>query len=204
MIKNKCDRRAIFVLTKHLNMAFTESNMLPLGTQAPNFHIQDVVSNNYYNLDDLKSDKATVIMFICNHCPFVIHVNPEIVRLANDYKNKGVSFIAISSNDVENYPEDAPDKMSIVAKVLKFPFPYLYDKNQEVAKAYDAACTPDFYVFDGETKLTYRGRLDQSRPGNDTPLSGEDLRNAIESTIQGKEIKTQYPSAGCNIKWKTA
>ncbi len=183
-------------------MALTESTMLPLGTKAPNFHIRDVVTDNYYSLDDLKSSKATVIMFICNHCPFVIHVNAELVKMANEYKSQGVSFIAISSNDVENYPEDAPDKMSIVAKVLKYPFPYLYDKYQEVAKAYDAACTPDFYVFDGEMKLTYRGRLDTSRPGNSIPLSGEDLRNAIDKTISGEEIKDQYPSAGCNIKWK--
>ena len=182
-------------------MALTESTMLPLGTTAPNFHIKDVVSN-YYSLDDLKSGKATVIMFICNHCPFVIHVNPELVKIANEYKNQGVSFVAISSNDVENYPEDAPDKMSIVAKVLKFPFPYLYDKHQEVAKAYDAACTPDFYVFDGDMKLSYRGRLDQSRPGNNVPLSGTDLRHAIDQTIAGKSIDAQYPSAGCNIKWK--
>lgn len=183
-------------------MALVESNMLPIGTSAPNFHIMDTVSGNYYSLDDLKSDKATVIMFICNHCPFVIHVNPELVKIANEYKNKGVSFIAISSNDVGNYPEDAPDKMSIVAKVLKFPFPYLYDKHQEVAKAYDAACTPDFYVFDANLKLSYRGRLDKSRPGNNIPLSGEDLRNAIDMTLTGKSIEPQHPSAGCNIKWK--
>lgn len=182
-------------------MALAESTMLPLGTKAPNFHIRDVVSNNYYSLDDLKSDKATVIMFICNHCPFVIHVNPEIVKIANEYKSRGVSFIAISSNDVANYPEDAPDKMSIVAKVLRFPFPYLYDKYQEVAKAYDAACTPDFYVFDRDTKLTYRGRLDASRPGNNIGLTGEDLRSAIDATIVGETIDEQYPSAGCNIKW---
>ena len=183
-------------------MALTESNMLPLGTEAPNFHIRDVVSNNYYSLDDLRSDRATVIMFICNHCPFVIHVNSEIVRIANDYRSKGVSFIAISSNDVEGYPEDAPDKMSIVAKVLRYPFPYLYDKYQEVAKAYDAACTPDFYVFDGAMKLAYRGRLDSSRPGNGQALTGEDLREAIEATLKGEPVETQYPSAGCNIKWK--
>lgn len=182
-------------------MALTESTMLPLGTKAPNFHIRDVISDNYYSLDDLKSNQATVIMFICNHCPFVIHVNPEIIRIANEYKSRGVSFIAISSNDVESYPEDAPDKMSIVAKVLKFPFPYLYDKYQEVAKAYDAACTPDFYVFDGETKLTYRGRLDGSRPGNNIALNGKDLRAAIDATIESRPIQEQYPSAGCNIKW---
>ncbi|MEM9821030.1 MAG: thioredoxin family protein [Bacteroidota bacterium] len=183
-------------------MALTESNMLPLGTPAPNFHLRDTVSNNYYSLDDLKSDQATVIMFICNHCPFVIHVNPELIRLANEYKNKGVAFIAISSNNVETHPEDSPDKMAIVAKVLKYPFPYLYDKYQEMAKAYDAACTPDFYVFDGALKLTYRGRLDSSRPGNGVPLSGEDLRQAIDATLAGESIAEQWPSAGCNIKWK--
>ena len=183
-------------------MALTESKMLPLGTKAPNFHLKDTVSGSYYSLDDLKSDRATVIMFICNHCPFVIHVNPELVNIANEYKSRGVSFIAISSNDVENYAEDAPDKMSIVAKVLKFPFPYLYDKTQEVAKAYEAACTPDLYVFDSSLELTYRGRLDGSRPGNDIPLTGEDLRNAIDATLKGEEIERQIPSAGCNIKWK--
>ncbi len=176
--------------------------MLPLGTKAPNFHLKDTISGNYYSLDDLKSENATVIMFICNHCPFVIHVNPELVLLANEYKNKGVSFVAISSNDVDSYPQDGPDKMSIVGKVLKFPFPYLYDKTQDVARAYDAACTPDFYVFDGDLKLHYRGRLDGSRPGNNIPLSGEDLRSAIDAALEGRPVDTQYPSAGCNIKWK--
>ncbi len=178
--------------------------MLPLGTEAPNFHLQDTVSGNYLSLDDLKSEKATVIMFICNHCPFVIHVNPEVVNIANEYRSKGVSFIAISSNDVENYPDDSPDKMRLVAKVLKFPFPYLYDKRQEVAKAYDAACTPDFYVFDGDMKLNYRGRLDDSRPGNGIAVTGKDLRQAIEDTLVGNEIAEQYPSMGCNIKWLPA
>lgn len=183
-------------------MSLVESTLLPLGTAAPNFHLKDTVSSNYYSLDDLKSNVATVIMFICNHCPFVIHVNNELVSMANEYKHKGVSFIAISSNDVEGYPEDSPDKMSIVAKVLKFPYPYLYDKRQEAAKAYDAACTPDFYVFDGEMKLSYRGRLDGSRPGNSVPVTGEDLRNAIDKTILGEKIEAQIPSVGCNIKWK--
>ncbi len=183
-------------------MALTESTMIEIGTPAPNFHLQDTISTNYYSLDDLKSERATVIMFICNHCPFVIHVNSELVKLANEYKHKGVSFVAINSNDVENYPEDAPDKMSIVAKVLKYPFPYLFDKRQEVAKAYDAACTPDFFVFDGKMELSYRGRLDKSRPGNTEPLNGEDLRFALDATLEGKIIEKQYPSAGCNIKWK--
>ena len=182
-------------------MSLVESTMVPIGTQAPNFHLKDTVSGNYYSLDDLKSDVATVIMFICNHCPFVIHVNHELVNMANEYKHKGVSFIAISSNDVEGYPEDSPDKMSIVAKVLKFPYPYLYDKRQEMAKSYDAACTPDFYVFDGDLKLSYRGRMDASRPGNSIPVTGEDLRNAIDKTINREQIEVQIPSAGCNIKW---
>ena len=157
-------------------MSLTPSNMLELGTKAPNFLLRDTVSDNHYSFEQLRSEVATVVMFICNHCPFVIHVNPEIVRIANEYKSKGVSFIAISSNDVENYPDDGPDKMRLVAKVLQFPFPYLYDKRQEVAKAYDAACTPDFYIFDGQDKLQYRGRLDDSRPGNGISLSGTDLR----------------------------
>ena len=177
--------------------------MIALGTKAPNFHIRDVVSDNYYTLDDLKSDRATVIMFICNHCPFVIHVNSELVKMANEYKSKGVAFIAISSNDVEAYPQDAPDKMSIVAKVLRYPFPYLYDKYQEVAKAYDAACTPDFYIFDGDNVLVYRGRLDDSRPNSGTPLTGKDLRGALDAVLAGNTVSdVQYPSAGCNIKWK--
>jgi len=184
-------------------MALTPSNMLALGTKAPNFLLQDTVSGNHLSFDQLKSEKATVVMFICNHCPYVIHVNSELVRIAKEYKSKGVSFIAISSNDVENYPDDSPDKMRLVAKVLQYPFPYLYDKRQEVAKSYDAACTPDFYVFDGEDKLTYRGRLDDSRPGTDIPLTGKDLRKAIDHTLEGNlQEVDQYPSMGCNIKWK--
>jgi len=183
-------------------MSLVQSTMLPLGTEAPNFHIRDVVSDNYYSLDDLASDKATVVMFICNHCPFVIHVNQGLVELANDYRNKGVAFVAISSNDVANYPDDAPDKMRIVAKVLKYPFPYLYDKHQEVAKAYDAACTPDFYIFDGSRKLAYRGRLDDSRPGNGLPVTGKDMRDALDAILSDTAIpEPQIPSAGCNIKW---
>ncbi len=177
--------------------------MLALGTKAPNFLLQDTVSGNYMSFDQLRSDKATVIMFICNHCPYVIHVNSEIVKIANKYKSEGVSFIAISSNDVENYPDDSPDKMRLVAKVLQYPFPYLFDKRQEVAKAYQAACTPDFYVFDGQDQLSYRGRLDDSRPGTDILLTGSDLRAAIDNVLQGKpQIENQYPSMGCNIKWK--
>ncbi len=182
-------------------MALTESTMQPLGTVAPPFSLLDTISGNYLNLDDLKSEKATVIMFICNHCPYVIHLIREIVDLAQEYRNKGVSFIAISSNDVANYPDDDPDKMRIVAKVLKFPFPYLYDKRQTVAKAYDAACTPDFYVYNGDMKLSYRGRMDDSSPGNGRRVTGIELRAAIDNTLAGQETEKQFPSIGCNIKW---
>jgi len=184
-------------------MAFVESNMLPLGTTAPDFSLMDSVSGKRLSLNQLKSDKATVVMFICNHCPYVVHVNPEMVRIANEYTKKGVSFIAISSNDIDHYPQDAPDKMSIVALVLQFKFPYLYDEDQEVAKAYDAACTPDFYVFDREMKLYYRGQMDGSRPGNQKPLNGADLRDALDGVLASKNApQKQYPSGGCSIKWK--
>ena len=184
-------------------MALTESNMLPLGTTAPSFELPDVVDGQSKSYSQLRGTAATVVMFICNHCPYVIHVNEELVRIANDYSSKGVNFIAISSNDVENYPDDSPEKMRLIAKVLRYPFPYLYDDSQEVANNYKAACTPDFYLFDSEDTLVYRGRLDGSRPGNDIPLSGSDLRFALDSCLLGiKEIAPQIPSAGCNIKWK--
>ncbi len=185
-------------------MAYTESTMLPLGTKAPDFTLPDTVSGKMVSLKELsKGKKATVVMFLCNHCPYVIHVNPEIVRLANDYIPKGVAFVGISSNDVEQYPDDAPDKMKEVAQRLGYPFPYLYDETQEVAKAYDAACTPDFYVFDENLQLVYRGRLDDSRPGNGKPLTGKDLRRALDAVLAGQPVDpVQYPSGGCNIKWK--
>ena len=184
-------------------MALTESNMLPIGTQAPDFTLPDTVSGKSISLNDIKSDKATVVMFICNHCPYVIHVNEELVKLAKDYQEKGVSFVAISSNDVENYPQDGPDKMKAHAEAVGYPFPYLYDESQDVAKSYDAACTPDFYLFDGDMNLSYRGRLDSSSPGNGQPLSGSDLRAAIDGVLNGAAApEVQYPSMGCNIKWK--
>ena len=177
--------------------------MLPLGTKAPDFTLPDTVSGKDMSLDEIMSDKATVIMFICNHCPYVLHVNPEIVRLANDYQQKGVHFVGISANDVERYPQDSPEKMKALADEVGYSFPYLYDETQEVAKAYDAACTPDFYVFDGEGKLFYRGRLDESRPKNDKPLTGADLRAALDAVLAGKSApEKQYPSGGCGIKWK--
>lgn len=184
-------------------MALTESNMLPLGTQAPAFTLPDTVSGKNISLEDLKSDKATVVMFICNHCPYVIHVNEEMVRLAADYQAKGVAFVAISSNDVDNYPQDGPDKMKTHAAANSYNFPYLYDASQSVAQAYDAACTPDFYVFDGDLNLTYRGRLDASSPGNGQPVTGAELRGALDAVLAGGKIaERQYPSMGCNIKWK--
>jgi len=184
-------------------MAFTESTMLPLGTKAPHFALPDTVSGKIVSLDDIISDKATVVMFLCNHCPYVVHVNPEISRLAREYQAIGVSFVGISSNDAVKYPDDAPDKMKETAVQAGYTFPYLYDESQEVARAYDAACTPDFYVFDGNRRLVYRGRLDRSRPANQEPLDGRDLRAALDAVLESRAVdEKQYPSGGCNIKWK--
>ena len=184
-------------------MALTESNMLPLGTVAPDFTLPDTVSGKMINLKDIATGKATVVMFLCNHCPYVIHVNPEIVRIVHDFKEKNVNFVGISSNNVEKYPADSPEKMKVLAEEVGYTFPYLYDETQEVAKAYDAACTPDFYVFDEQRKLVYRGRIDDSRPNSGKPLTGKDLREAINAVLEGREVSSrQYPSAGCNIKWK--
>ncbi|PKB43852.1 peroxiredoxin [Cellulophaga sp. RHA19] len=184
-------------------MARTPSNMLALGTVAPNFNLLDTTTDTFIALDSCKGEKGTVIAFICNHCPFVIHVNPELVKIANDYKSKGFNFVAISSNDVINYPQDAPNLMAKVAIENKYSFPYLYDESQEIAKAYDAACTPDFYLFNSDLKLVYRGQLDDSRPGNGIPLNGRDLRNALDALYKGELINPeQKPSIGCNIKWK--
>lgn len=185
-------------------MAETPSNMLDLGTAAPDFDLIDPKDNKSKSLQELKGSKGTLIMFICNHCPFVKHVNDELVKMANDYLDKGISFIAINSNDVDNYPEDSPEKMVAYSNKLGYPFPYLYDETQEVAKAYKAACTPDFYLFDSQLKLVYRGQLDSSRPGNNIPVTGEDLRKALDNLLSEKitpEVE-QKPSVGCNIKWK--
>ncbi|WP_177734251.1 MULTISPECIES: thioredoxin family protein [Flavobacterium] len=185
-------------------MARTPSNMLPLGTIAPEFYLKDTNSAAaYYSFSDLKGEKGTVVMFICNHCPFVHHVIDEVVRIANDYRVQGIGFIAISSNDVVNYPQDAPELMTEFAFENKFEFPYLYDENQLAARNYDAACTPDFYLFDNLDRLVYRGQLDDSRPANGIPLSGSDLRGAIDGVIYNRVINPeQKPSLGCNIKWK--
>ncbi|WP_323788618.1 thioredoxin family protein [Psychroserpens sp.] len=184
-------------------MALTPSNMLPLGTKAPEFNLINTIDNSMVTLNKSKGVNGTVIMFICNHCPFVIHVNSELSKLAKDYITKGINCIAISSNDAINYPADAPDKMKDNAIRHDFIFPYLYDETQDVAKAYDAACTPDFYVFDSTLQLVYRGQLDNSRPGNGIPVTGEDLRFAIEAMLNNQNQRDiQKPSIGCNIKWK--
>lgn len=184
-------------------MAATPSNMIDLGSKAPFFNLPDTVSGRLLSLNELKSNIATVIMFICNHCPFVIHINEKLVEVSNEYTQKGISFIGISSNDVVNYPQDSPEKMKIHAQKTGYTFPYLYDETQDVAKSYDAACTPDIFVYDKDMKLVYRGQFDSSRPGNGLPVTGKDLTNALDTILNGEEVnKNQIPSIGCNIKWK--
>jgi thiol-disulfide isomerase/thioredoxin len=184
-------------------MAQTASTMLPIGTAAPKFKLQDTNSSFEYSYDELKGSKGTLVIFICNHCPFVLHVIEEIVRIANDYNVQGIGIIAISSNDVIQYPQDGPTFMTEFAFKNKIDFPYLYDESQDVAKAFDAACTPDFFLFDRQDSLFYRGQLDDSRPNNGIPLSGNDLRSAIDAVIYNRTLASpQKPSMGCNIKWK--
>jgi len=184
-------------------MTVVTSKMLRLNTNAPEFSLKDTLSGKTLSLSDLKSRKATVIIFMCNHCPFVKHIRSELINVANHYIPKGISFIAINANDVGNYPEDSPENMKKVAEELHFPFPYLFDKKQEVAKAYDAACTPDFFVFDGNLKCVYQGQFDDSRPNNSLPITGKDLRMALDCLLKGEPIlQDQKPSMGCNIKWK--
>ena len=184
-------------------MALTPSNPFPLGTKAPDFTLPDTVSDRELSLNQVKGSRGTVVFFICNHCPFVIHVNEALVQLANDYTNKGIGFIAIISNDVENYPQDAPEFMKTHAVENHYPFPYLYDESQAVAKAYDAACTPDFYVFDKDLTSVYHGQLDDSRPGNEIAVSGSSIREALNGLLLvEKPITNQKNSLGCGIKWK--
>jgi peroxiredoxin len=185
-------------------MSLTPSNMLALGTSAPPFQLPDVVSGKTLTLDDFKTAKALVIMFICNHCPYVKHINQGLVQLANDYIGKGIQFAAISSNDIVSHPDDSPEQMKKTAHELNYPFPYLFDETQNVARAYDAACTPDFYIFNQSKILVYRGQFDDSRPSNQIPVTGKDIRLALDNLIVGKEISAQQrPSIGCNIKWKS-
>jgi len=185
-------------------MALTPSIMLPLGTQMPSFSLPDTMSGNLYDSNTLTSKTGSVIMFICNHCPYVIHIQEEMVKIANEFLPKGIDFVAISSNDAVNYPADSPELMKENGNKLKFNFPYLYDESQETAKAFDAACTPDFYVFNQDQKCIYRGRMDGSTPGNSIPVTGKDLRDALEALLAGNKIpeNEQMPSMGCNIKWK--
>ncbi|MCB2207204.1 MAG: thioredoxin family protein [Bacteroidetes bacterium] len=184
-------------------MSLTPTKAVALGFNAPDFNLPEARSGKNISLKDVKSEKGTLVMFICNHCPFVKHVIHELVLIGNEYITKGIGMVAINSNDVKNYPEDHPDKMKLLAKELDFPFPYLFDESQEVAKAYDAACTPDFNLFDADGKCVYRGQLDGSRPGNDIPVTGTDLRKALTLVVKGEKVpEKQTPSVGCNIKWK--
>jgi peroxiredoxin len=185
-------------------MVLTSSTMLPLGTKAPDFTVSDVVTGKTISLKDVVSNKkALLVMFICRHCPYVKHVEREIARVGNDYASKGVAVVAISSNDVTGYPDDAPPKLKDQARELGFAFPYGYDETQNVAQAYKAACTPDFFVFDKDLLLVYRGQLDDSRPGNDAPVNGKDLRAALDHVLKGETPGAdQKSSVGCNIKWK--
>ena len=183
-------------------MARTPSNMVTLGTKAPKFKLHNTVDDILYSSEELFSKNGTVVMFLCNHCPFVIHVIDEIVSISENYK-ENISFVAISSNDVINYPDDSPELMKKFAVNKNFSFPYLFDETQEVAKSFDAACTPDFFLYNNESKLVYRGQMDDSRPGNGIPVTGNDLKSALDNLIKNKEISAdQKPSIGCNIKWK--
>jgi peroxiredoxin len=177
--------------------------MLPLGTKAPDFGLPDTTGKTV-RLSDFKSVPALVLVFMCNHCPYVKHIRSGLAQLAKDYSSKGVAVVGISSNDVANYPADSPAKMAEEAKAAGYIFPYLYDETQKVAQAYRAACTPDIYLFDHDQRLAYRGQFDDSRPGNNVPVTGKDLRAAIDALLAGKPVSAnQKPSIGCNIKWKS-
>lgn len=185
-------------------MSKTESSMLPLGTQAHEFSLLDVISGKLVSLNKHDNHFATIIMFICNHCPYVKHVNPELIRLAKEYTVKDIRFIAINSNDILHYPDDSPENMKKTALELGYPFPYLFDETQEVALAYQAKCTPDFFVFNKALSLVYRGQLDSSRPGNSHEVNGESIRGVLDCLLTDQTVLTenQQPSLGCNIKWK--
>lgn len=184
-------------------MVKTASTMLPLGTAAPGFSLPDTVTGNTVSLSDFAGKKGLLVMFICNHCPFVIHVRDPLIALGKEYQEKGLGVVAISANDITTHPDDSPDKMKAFAAEHGFTFPYLYDETQAVAKAYTAACTPDFFLFDGEHHLFYRGQMDDSRPSNGKPVTGADLRAACDAVLAGDPVPDpQQPSIGCNIKWK--
>lgn len=184
-------------------MALMQSTMLPLQTQAPDFSLPDVVSDKIISLKDFEEKDAFLIFFICKHCPYVQHVKKELAKIGNEYHAKGVGVIAISANDAMSYPEDQPESLKEMAEELHFSFPFLYDESQETAKAYTAICTPDIFLFDKQKKLVYRGQIDGSRPGNNIPITGSDLRKALDAVLSGKEVdENQKPSSGCSIKWK--
>ncbi len=184
-------------------MATTAPNSMPLGTPAPAFELPDVVSSNTVSLADFSKDDAVLVMFICAHCPYVVHVRGELVRLADEYQPRNVGFIAISSNDAIKYPDDSPEFLRRMAVDNGFPFPMLHDESQDVARAYTAACTPDFFLFNGDHRLAYRGRLDASTPGNGQPVTGSDLRSAIDAVLSNQPVPPpHHPSLGCSIKWK--
>ena len=177
--------------------------MKELGSQAPDFALRDVVSGKTVSRNEVAGSKGMLVMFICRHCPFVKHVQDELAKIGRDYRDRGIGIVAISSNDVASHPEDSPTKLAYQAQELQFNFPYLFDESQEVARAYDAQCTPDFFLYDSGGKLVYRGQLDDSRPGNDIPVTGVDLRSALDALIDGRPISSQQrPSIGCNIKWR--
>lgn len=183
-------------------MAATPSKMVPLGTKAPHFRLPDP-SGKYYSLDDFADKPALLVMFICNHCPYVKHIRSALAQFAREYIPKGLAIVAINSNDITQYPEDSPEKMAEEARAAGYIFPYLFDETQEVAKAYGAACTPDFFLYDKERKLVYRGQFDDSRPGTALPPTGADLREAVDAVLEGRPVSAQQkPSLGCNIKWK--
>ncbi len=183
-------------------MAMTESTMLPLGTAAPDFSLPEVVMGHIVTLADFADKKALLVMFICQHCPFVKHVAQQLARLGQDYGPQGVGLLAISANSIQTHPMDAPEHLKAMSRDLGFNFPYCYDASQSVAKAYTAACTPDFFLFDSDLRLAYRGQLDDSRPGNDKPVTGQDLRAALDAVLAGQPVSSeQKPSIGCNIKW---
>ncbi len=183
-------------------MALTPSNMLALGTPAPEFSLPDVATGHTVSLPDFAAKEALLVMFVCAHCPYVVHVQPELARLGRDYADKSAAIVAITANDIERYPQDAPAPTAAMARTAGWTFPVLYDATQAVARAYTAACTPDFFLFDRERKLVYRGQLDSSRPGSGTP-NGADLCAALDAVLAGQPVKTdQRPSIGCSIKWK--
>lgn len=183
-------------------MVQTASTMLPLGTPAPTFKLPDP-AGKVFSLSQFADNPVLMVAFICNHCPFVKHVRTEFAKLAKEYQDRGVAVVAINSNDVNTHPDDSPEKMAEEIRAIGYTFPYLYDEDQTVAKAYHAACTPDFYVFDKQRELQYRGQMDGSRPGNNIPITGTDLRAALDAVLSGHTPTTdQKPSIGCNIKWK--